>query len=128
MIRYFMTIPEACQLILQAACVGQGGELFVLDMGEPVKILDLAKDMIRLSGLKPEEDIQIVFSGIKQGEKLAEQLYTAEEISAKTKHSRIFLGKMTPPAQSVSELLSALTEICLIQDEQSLRRFLEKSV
>lgn len=128
MIRYFMTIPEACQLILQAACSGQGGELFVLDMGEPVKILDLAKDMIRLSGLKPDEDIQIIFSGIKQGEKLAEQLYTSEEIEAKTEHSRIFLGRVTPPIKPASEMLLELGEICAAQDEISLRGFLTKSL
>ena len=128
MTRYFMTIPEACQLILQAACVGQGGELFVLDMGEPVKILDLARDMIRLSGLKPEEDIPIIFSGIKQGEKIAEQLYTTEEIASKTEHSRIFLGRGMSPLKPVSELWAELSEICSAQDEASLRNFLARSL
>ena len=128
MTRYFMTIPEACQLILQAACVGQGGELFVLDMGEPVKILDLAKDMIRLSGLKPEEDIPIVFSGMKPGEKLAEQLYTTDEISSKTKHARIFLGRAISPLKPDSELWDELNRICSIQDESLLRNFLSRSL
>ncbi|HKZ02512.1 MAG TPA: nucleoside-diphosphate sugar epimerase/dehydratase [Pyrinomonadaceae bacterium] len=78
MVRYFMTIPEAAQLVLQAGAIGEGGEIFILDMGEPVRILDLAKDTITLSGLKPFEDIDIVFSGIRPGEKLFEELETTE--------------------------------------------------
>src|SRR5262249_43238294 len=74
--RYFMTIPEASQLVLQAGAMGDGGEIFVLDMGEPVKIVDLARDLITLSGLRPGEDIELVFSGIRPGEKLFEQLTT----------------------------------------------------
>lgn len=79
MTRYFMTIPEAAQLILKAGSLGNGGELFVLDMGEPVKILDLAEQMIRLSGLEPEKDIKIVYTGIRKGEKLRERLFNGNE-------------------------------------------------
>lgn len=91
--RYFMTIPEAVQLVIQAGAMAKGGEVFVLDMGEPVKIVDLARDMIKLSGLEPDKDIQIQFTGIRPGEKLFEELLTAEEGSSATKHRRIFTAR-----------------------------------
>jgi len=87
--RYFMTIPESVQLILQAGAMGKGGELFILDMGEPVKILDLARDMITLSGLVPERDIKIEFTGLRPGEKLYEELLTADERVMETLHEKI---------------------------------------
>src|SRR5262249_32479249 len=87
--RYFMTIPEAAQLILQAAALGQGGEIFILDMGEPVRIVDLARELIRRSGFEPEEDIPIAFIGLRPGEKLHEELTTAEEEVGATYHDRI---------------------------------------
>jgi FlaA1/EpsC-like NDP-sugar epimerase len=91
--RYFMTIPEACQLILQAAALGKGGEIFVLDMGEPVKISDLAEQLIRLSGKKPGEDIEIVYTGLRPGEKLYEELFHDQEKFTATKHPKILLSK-----------------------------------
>jgi len=92
MTRYFMTIPEASQLVLQAAANGQGGELFILDMGQPVRIADLARDMIRLSGLH-EDQVEIVFSGIRPGEKLFEELTLDEERVDTTRHEKIFVGQ-----------------------------------
>ncbi|NUU75308.1 polysaccharide biosynthesis protein [Paenibacillus xylanilyticus] len=93
MVRYFMTIPEAVQLVLQAGSFAEGGEIFVLDMGSPVKILNLAEDLIKLSGYEPYEDIEIKFSGIREGEKLYEELLTDEENVTATQHNRIFIGK-----------------------------------
>lgn len=90
--RYFMTIPEACQLILQAGAIGRGGEILILDMGKPVKIVDLARDLIRLSGLTPDEDIAIEFSGVRPGEKLFEELAADAEAVVKTRHPKIFVG------------------------------------
>ena len=91
--RFFMTIPEAAQLVLQAASYAKGGEIFVLDMGEPVKIYNLAKKMITLSGLKEGEDIEIKFTGLREGEKLYEELLMEEEGLKKTEHSKIYVGQ-----------------------------------
>ena len=111
MVRYFMTIPEAAQLVLQAGAMGEGGEIFILDMGEPVKILELAEDTITLSGLKPYEDIDIVFTGIRPGEKLFEELQTTEEVVSKTRHPKIFIGKINAyPTEHVQEALVKLTQ------------------
>ena len=93
--RYFMTIPEAVQLVIQAGALGQGGEIFVLDMGEPVRIVDLARDMIILSGLKPEQDIKIEFTGLRPGEKLYEELFSDRENFTVTRHERIFIAPDT---------------------------------
>jgi FlaA1/EpsC-like NDP-sugar epimerase len=106
MTRYFMTIPEAAQLVLQTGALGGGGEIFILDMGQPVKILDLAEDMIRLSGLTPYEDIDIVFTGARKGEKLFEELEISGENLLKTHHPKIFIGKIA--TYSKEEVLSML--------------------
>jgi FlaA1/EpsC-like NDP-sugar epimerase len=94
--RYFMTIPEASQLVLQAGMMGNGGEIFVLDMGQPVKIADLAHDLITLSGLTPGEDIEIKFTGLRPGEKLFEELSVDAEHAEKTRHPKIFVGRFRP--------------------------------
>jgi len=93
MTRFFMTIPEASQLVLQAGAMGQGGEIFILDMGTAVKIVDLARDLIILSGLRPDEDIKIEFSGVRPGEKLFEELSSDAERADKTRHPKIFIGR-----------------------------------
>jgi FlaA1/EpsC-like NDP-sugar epimerase len=93
--RYFMTTPEACLLVMEASTMGQGGEVFVLDMGKPVRILDLAKEMIRLSGFEPDKDIPIVFTQKRPGEKFFEEILTAEEGTLATKNQKIFIAKLT---------------------------------
>ena len=122
MTRYFMTIPEASQLVLQAAALGSGGEIFVLDMGEPVKILDLAKDMVRLSGFIPFEDIEIVFTGVRQGEKLFEELEMTGEDLEKTRHPKIFIGKIaTFSTEEVGQMFSAFRRAVEANDEIKIR-------
>jgi len=92
--RYFMTIPEASQLVLEAGTMGNGGEIYLFDMGHPVKIIELAKKMIRLAGLEPERDIEIKFTGLRPGEKKFEELLANEENSLPTHHPRIMIGKV----------------------------------
>ena len=91
--RFFMTIPEAAQLILQAGAIGKGGEIFVLEMGKPVKIAEIAEDLIRLSGKEPGKDVEIIFTGLRAGEKLYEELITAGEDIIRTKHEKIMVLK-----------------------------------
>ncbi len=120
--RYFMTIPEASQLVLQAGAMGAGGEIYVLDMGEPVKIVDLARDLIRLSGLRPGEDIEINFSGIRPGEKLFEELATDDEHADKTRHPKIFVGRFRPyDIEQVEAGLAALHECSDGGDDEGVR-------
>jgi FlaA1/EpsC-like NDP-sugar epimerase len=108
MTRYFMTIPEAVQLVIQAGAMAQGGEIFVLDMGEPVKILDLAADLIRLHGLEPDKDIKIEITGIRPGEKLYEELFNANESMTTTYHDRIFVSENGHQSINVLELVDKL--------------------
>lgn len=96
--RFFMTIPEACQLVLEAGTMGKGGEIFIFDMGKPVKIIDLARKMILLSGMQPGKDIEIVFSGLREGEKLYEELLNQSEDTIPTHHEKILIGKVEPYA------------------------------
>jgi FlaA1/EpsC-like NDP-sugar epimerase len=124
MVRYFMTIPEAAQLVMQAGTMGNGGEIFILDMGEPVRILDLAKDIIALSGLRPFDDIDIVFTGVRPGEKLLEELQTDEEDMTRTRHPKISIGKIVAysPLQ-VSWALERLRHFSENNLERELRTF-----
>jgi FlaA1/EpsC-like NDP-sugar epimerase len=92
--RYFMTIPEACQLVLEAGSMGMGGEIFIFDMGESVKIADLARKMIRLAGFVPEKDIKIEYTGLRPGEKLFEELLNVKENTLPTYNSRIMIAKV----------------------------------
>lgn len=127
--RYFMTIPEATSLVLQAAAIGKGGEIFVLDMGTPVKIDHLAREMIRLSGLRPDVDIRIVYTGLRPGEKLFEELSVKEEDVDRTTHPKIFVGRIAPPElpelQAGLDELRAAVEAC---DEDAMRRALGRLV
>ena len=127
MVRYFMTIPEASQLVLQAGAMGQGGEIFILDMGEPIRILDLAKDMITLFGLKPYEDVDIVFSGIRPGEKLFEELETVGESISKTRHPKIFIGDLSGDVQRrAGSALETFSTLAGCNSELDVRRFLNE--
>ncbi len=122
MTRYFMTIPEASQLVMQAGALGKGGEIFILDMGQPVRILDLAEDMIRLSGLEPYEDIDIVFTGVRGGEKLFEELEITGENLLKTEHPKIFIGKIAAyDAETVGRIVASFADAVKDLDESMIR-------
>ncbi|MBE6071947.1 MAG: polysaccharide biosynthesis protein [Clostridium butyricum] len=122
-IRYFMLIPEAAQLVLQAGAFAKGGEIFVLDMGKPVKIYDLACDLIRLSGLEPNRDIKIVFTGLRPGEKLYEELLMSEEGLEDTVHKKIHVGKPTfEDIHSLTVKLEQLHNLLEVDDIKELKR------
>ena len=112
--RFFMTIPEAVQLVLQASVLGQGGEVFVLDMGEQIKIVDLARNMIVLSGLVPGKDIEIVFTGLRPGEKLYEELFDESEQVESTAHEKINRAVGALPSADFEQWLDQL-EVNLLQ-------------
>lgn len=129
-IRYFMTIPEACQLVLEAGSMGKGGEIFVFDMGKPVKIIDLAKKMIRLAGLEPELDIEIKIVGLRPGEKLFEELLNDSATTLPTHHEKIMIGvensQLSQP--QIDQLLVQLFDYCKVVDTDNLVRVMKNIV
>ncbi|MBI3517904.1 MAG: polysaccharide biosynthesis protein [Bacteroidetes bacterium] len=122
--RFFMTIPEACQLVLEAGCMGKGGEIFVFDMGQSVKIIDLARKMIRLSGLKEDRDIKIVFTGLRPGEKLFEELLASSENTLPTHHQQILVGKVRE--YEFAEVAQFINELILLFNTQDNVRIVSK--
>jgi FlaA1/EpsC-like NDP-sugar epimerase len=126
--RYFMTIPEASNLVLEAGVMGNGGEIFVFDMGKPVKILDLARKMIELSGKRPGEDIQIQFQGLRPGEKMFEELFKENENLVPTHHPKIMKARRCDIDTSFQDDLAMLIELAEQLKSSSIRRQIGKIV
>lgn len=125
--RYFMLTSEACLLVMQAGAMGQGGEIFVLDMGEPVKILDLAREMIKLSGFEPGKDIKIIFTNPRPGEKLFEEMLTAEEGTSVTQNQKIFIAKIfVSDPQKFIKKIEELNDILINQNKYDLIKTLKE--
>lgn len=127
-IRYFMTIPEAVSLVLQAGAYAQGGEIFILDMGEPIKILDLAENMIRLSGLVPGEDIEIKFTGLRPGEKLYEELLIDDDNKKETANKRIFIGQPIKIDEAEFDEKMKELEKATFSEDENIRQVVKKLV
>jgi FlaA1/EpsC-like NDP-sugar epimerase len=126
--RFFMTIPEAAQLVLQAGAMAAGGEIFVLDMGHPVKIADLARDLIVLSGLKPDEDIKIKYTGLRKGEKLYEELLMSEIALTTANHNKIFIEKpMKYEFDFIKKSISDFERV-IHEDKEKIYELLQKVV
>ena len=127
--RYFMTIPEACQLILQAGAMGNGGEIFLLNMGTPIKIIDMARDLIRLSGFVPDEDIKIEYVGLRPGEKLYEELITEGEGIVPTSHEKIMTLKGIDCSLDIlNGNIEELTRLSEDQDHNMIKQMLKQIV
>jgi FlaA1/EpsC-like NDP-sugar epimerase len=127
--RFFMTIPEAVQLVLQAATLGRGGDVYVLDMGEPVKIVDLASDLIRLSGLEVGRDIEIQFTGVRPGEKLYEELFFGREHAEPTDHPKVMRARHAQlPIGMSSVLWDLIAGTKSGMGDDDLRQFLRRLV
>jgi FlaA1/EpsC-like NDP-sugar epimerase len=127
--RYFMTVSEASQLVLQAASMGAGGEIFVLDMGEPIRVTTLAEQLIKLSGLRPNEDIEIVYTGIRPGEKLFEEIALREEAASKTRHSKIYIGKFHSASEpEIGEVMQTLAGLMHSGSSEKVRATLMEFV
>jgi FlaA1/EpsC-like NDP-sugar epimerase len=124
--RYFMTVTEAVRLILKAASLGNGGEVFVLDMGDPVRVTDLAETLIRLSGLEPDVDVPIQYTGIRPGEKLKEEILLAEEGTITTEHEKIFVARLgeEPDPEALDQGIGLLTEAAADGDPGRIRALL----
>jgi FlaA1/EpsC-like NDP-sugar epimerase len=118
--RYFMTIPEAAQLVLQAAALPDNGTVYVLDMGKPVKIKNLAEDLIQLSGLQPYEDIDIIYTGLRPGEKLFEELLTAEEGTKATTHEKIYVANQGDIGEGFTAKLEDLLKVAADGDREEI--------
>ncbi len=126
--RFFMTIPEACQLVLEAATMGKGGEIFVFEMGQSVKILDLAKKMIQLSGLEIGKDIELKFTGLRPGEKLYEELLANEENTIPTHHQKIMIANTRIETDEQMQRIQTLVELCVEQDNTAIVTQMKKIV
>jgi len=125
--RYFMTIPEACQLILQASSMGKGGEIFILEMGIPIKIADMAQDLIRLSGFEPDVDIKVEYIGLRPGEKLSEELITEEEGIVQTSHEKIMVVQgPVCEIELINGKVDQLLELAVTQDGEEIKRTLKE--
>ena len=127
MVRYFMTIPEAAQLVLQAFAIGRNGEIYILDMGEPVRVLDLVKDLIRLSGLEPGSDIAIEYTGVRPGEKLVEELMTDQERLGTTSHDKVFVARpSTVDPEELDASVRDLVDAAMTSDGTRIRLLLTR--
>ena len=127
--RFFMTIPEACQLVLEAGAMGQGGEIFIFDMGKSVKIIDLAEKMIKLSGLTLGRDIQIVFSGLRPGEKIYEELLNDSEKTIPTHHPKIMVAKVREyDYKTIEKNISELTDLFGAQNNEAIVKKMKEIV